>query len=238
MKPFVLYTVKGSEDKRSGSSRLNVVEGEAVVAWIEENREVLENLYAPNHIADIIGVVTPFAAQARCIQTLLETKEGNYKDITVGTAHRLQGAERPVILFSATYGDNSADASFVNSTPNLMNVAVSRAKDLFVLFVAEKRRKDKGAVFKCINCYGQDRQITFSTIAENAVQKESEREKASVDEGMTEAELNKPIKEEAETIGMNICPKCGKELRVKNGKYGKFIGCSGFPECKYTEKLK
>lgn len=238
VKPFVLYTVKGSVDKRSGSSRLNVVEGEAVVAWIEENREVLEKLYAPNHIADIIGVVTPFAAQARCIQTLLETKEGNYKDITVGTAHRLQGAERPVILFSATYGDNSADASFVNSTPNLMNVAVSRAKDLFVLFVAEKRRKDKGAVFKCINCYGQDRQITFSTIAENAVQKESEREQASVDEGMTEAELNKPIKEEAETIGMNICPKCGKELRVKNGKYGKFIGCSGFPECKYTEKLK
>jgi DNA topoisomerase-1 len=29
------------------------------------------------------------------------------------------------------------------------------------------------------------------------------------------------------------CPECGKPLVVKLGKYGKFLSCSGFPECKY-----
>ena len=31
------------------------------------------------------------------------------------------------------------------------------------------------------------------------------------------------------------CPDCGKELVVRYGRYGKFIACSGFPECRHTE---
>jgi DNA topoisomerase-1 len=31
------------------------------------------------------------------------------------------------------------------------------------------------------------------------------------------------------------CPECGKPLIVRWGRYGKFIGCKGFPECRYTE---
>ncbi len=31
------------------------------------------------------------------------------------------------------------------------------------------------------------------------------------------------------------CPKCGKPLAVKMGRYGKFLACSGYPECKYTQ---
>ncbi len=34
-----------------------------------------------------------------------------------------------------------------------------------------------------------------------------------------------------------ICPKCGKPLLERSGRYGKFIACSGFPECKYTQAL-
>jgi DNA topoisomerase-1 len=34
-----------------------------------------------------------------------------------------------------------------------------------------------------------------------------------------------------------VCPKCGKNLVVKLGKAGKFLACSGFPECRYTEPL-
>ena len=33
-----------------------------------------------------------------------------------------------------------------------------------------------------------------------------------------------------------ICPKCGNKLVERNGKYGKFIGCSNYPKCKYTKK--
>lgn len=40
----------------------------------------------------------------------------------------------------------------------------------------------------------------------------------------------------AEPIGRN-CPKCGSELLLRSGRYGKFIACSGFPKCKYTEQV-
>ena len=33
------------------------------------------------------------------------------------------------------------------------------------------------------------------------------------------------------------CPKCGKQLAVRLGKRGKFVGCSGFPACDYTRNL-
>ena len=33
------------------------------------------------------------------------------------------------------------------------------------------------------------------------------------------------------------CPDCGKPLVVKNGKFGKFLACTGYPECKHTEAI-
>ena len=36
--------------------------------------------------------------------------------------------------------------------------------------------------------------------------------------------------------GDGICPKCGGKLIMRDGKYGKFIGCSNFPKCRYTQK--
>ena len=33
------------------------------------------------------------------------------------------------------------------------------------------------------------------------------------------------------------CPRCGKELGVKRGRYGEFVGCSGFPRCRFTGKI-
>jgi DNA topoisomerase-1 len=37
-----------------------------------------------------------------------------------------------------------------------------------------------------------------------------------------------------EPIG-RMCPECGKELVIRYGRYGKFISCSGFPDCRHTE---
>ncbi|MDH4358902.1 MAG: type I DNA topoisomerase [Candidatus Berkelbacteria bacterium] len=39
-----------------------------------------------------------------------------------------------------------------------------------------------------------------------------------------------------EDLGEN-CPECGKKLVVRHSKTGKFIGCSGFPDCKFTKDL-
>lgn len=47
----------------------------------------------------------------------------------------------------------------------------------------------------------------------------------------------KEIKKEdlSEKIG-RACPTCGGDLIMKFGRFGKFIACSNYPECKYTEK--
>ena len=34
-----------------------------------------------------------------------------------------------------------------------------------------------------------------------------------------------------------VCDLCGKKMVIKYGPYGKFIACSGFPECKNTKKI-
>ncbi|MCW6701012.1 type I DNA topoisomerase [Anaerococcus sp. NML200537] len=33
------------------------------------------------------------------------------------------------------------------------------------------------------------------------------------------------------------CPKCGKPLAIKHGRNGKFIGCTGFPDCDFTKSI-
>ncbi|MDD5213410.1 MAG: type I DNA topoisomerase [Candidatus Gracilibacteria bacterium] len=39
-----------------------------------------------------------------------------------------------------------------------------------------------------------------------------------------------------EKVG-EVCPECGKDLHYKYSKGGKFIGCSGYPECKYLRNI-
>jgi len=41
-------------------------------------------------------------------------------------------------------------------------------------------------------------------------------------------------KAELQKVGRQ-CPKCGHDLIIRWGRYGKFISCSNFPECRYTE---
>ncbi|MBI3771870.1 MAG: type I DNA topoisomerase [Gammaproteobacteria bacterium] len=33
------------------------------------------------------------------------------------------------------------------------------------------------------------------------------------------------------------CPKCGKPLSIRLGRRGRFVGCTGFPECDYTRSM-
>ena len=34
------------------------------------------------------------------------------------------------------------------------------------------------------------------------------------------------------------CPDCGKDLLKRSGRYGEFVGCSGFPKCRFTCSLE
>ncbi len=50
-----------------------------------------------------------------------------------------------------------------------------------------------------------------------------------------EKELDK--KEITEESTDEICQNCGKEMVIKIGRFGKFLACSGYPECKNTKPL-
>ena len=39
------------------------------------------------------------------------------------------------------------------------------------------------------------------------------------------------------TVSDEICPECGKNLVEKDGKFGPFLACPGFPECSFTMPL-
>ncbi|HZU69388.1 MAG TPA: type I DNA topoisomerase [Ktedonobacteraceae bacterium] len=50
-----------------------------------------------------------------------------------------------------------------------------------------------------------------------------------------EAEMNrvqKPVEEIDEP-----CPECGRNLVIRTGRFGRFISCSGFPECRYSRSF-
>ena len=34
-----------------------------------------------------------------------------------------------------------------------------------------------------------------------------------------------------------VCPNCGSPLEEREGKYGKFLGCTKFPECRFIFDL-
>jgi DNA topoisomerase-1 len=34
-----------------------------------------------------------------------------------------------------------------------------------------------------------------------------------------------------------LCPECGELLLIRHGRYGKFVGCSGWPNCRYTAPI-
>lgn len=34
-----------------------------------------------------------------------------------------------------------------------------------------------------------------------------------------------------------VCDKCGRPMVIKSGRYGKFLACSGFPDCRNTKRL-
>jgi DNA topoisomerase-1 len=49
-------------------------------------------------------------------------------------------------------------------------------------------------------------------------------------------EKDKTVDRHREIITDRNCPECGGQLELKRSKFGKFIACTNYPECKYTDK--
>lgn len=128
--------VDGICQSRGGGSRFNLLEAEVIAAWLAERKDELEATYR-KPLGDIVGVVTPFISQVQAITRAcrkLGLRVGSEEDeLTVGTVHSLQGAERLIMIFSPVYSKH-ADGGFIDKKSSMLNVAVSRAKNTFLVF--------------------------------------------------------------------------------------------------------
>lgn len=110
-----------------------------------------------------VGIITPYAAQAKLIATILKNT-GLTENVRVGTVHRFQGGEEDVIIFDAVDGpplrnpgkllcgsfpENGQTAS---EASKLINVAVTRARGKLILvanysFFLQRMNKDDALLY-------------------------------------------------------------------------------------------
>lgn len=121
-----------SPSGRRGGSRFNAGEAEAVAEWLGRRRGEIEKRYGQS-IHELVGIVTPFSAQKGEIRSALG-RHGIDGDLTVGTVHALQGAEREIVLFSPVHTAEDGGRPFFDRGSNMINVAVSRARHSFLVF--------------------------------------------------------------------------------------------------------
>lgn len=73
---------------------------------------------------------------------------------------------------------------------------------------------------------------TLVSLAEELGASTAGAHRALNDCGMTQI-LYERLGEEMNKLG--TCPKCGSALVRRNGKFGLFYGCMGYPACRYTQ---
>lgn len=129
--PMAIY-VNNAQSEMKSTSRYNRGEIAAIKRWIQANEAWISEAYnrdadKKRAISDLINIITPFKAQSQLI------REDEYlKKFPSGTVHTFQGAESPIVIFSLVYGADDNPA-FIKNNHELMNVAVSRAKDHFIV---------------------------------------------------------------------------------------------------------
>ena len=113
-----------------GRSRVNREEGRRVAAEIAAAMPVYKGLGCS------VGVVTPYGAQAKMIESLLSARIENedLKAIKIATAHRFQGDERDIMYFSPVVDDSMSEPQVrFASDHHLINVALTRARRRLVI---------------------------------------------------------------------------------------------------------
>ena len=125
--------VKGQTNKLPTGSRINKQEVEAVCSTL---RQVLTKISRTDLS---VGIVTPYSGQSnlifREIIKIVTEEQIERHQIKVLTAHRFQGSEKDIIIFSqvlASRGDGNSDIWY-NYSPQILNVALSRARYLLYI---------------------------------------------------------------------------------------------------------
>ena len=215
--------VSGSEN--SGTKNHFVeAQGEVVVKLLEEkfkkDKDEIPKLF----------IITPFTSvKAGMIdmirKSVLYKEEPRVKkwlaDNNVGTVHTFQGQGTDEVIFLLGCDKNSIGAAnWVNK--NIVNVAATRAK--FRLYLVGDK-----TVWTC-------KPVKVARECTDYIIKAADLDSILLDAGIERKSVDENTSQSDKIIMRHgVCPKCGKMLVEKKGRFGKFLGCSGFPECKYTK---
>ncbi|MGB9892719.1 AAA domain-containing protein, partial [Thermodesulfovibrio yellowstonii] len=111
-----------------------------------EDNTAIEESPESSMKSDVI-IITPYRKQEEFLKTQL-------KDLIspqyIGTIHKFQGTEAKVVIFSSVIYKDTDPTSFINSSSNILNVAVSRAKHLFIMVGNLKKIKASGGYLNTI----------------------------------------------------------------------------------------
>jgi len=124
--------IPGTPGKKGGSL-YNSLEAQTIGKWVKKNENRIRQYYGNKPLHEIVAILTPFKAQSDLLTGVFSKLGELFREITIGTTHSLQGAERPLIIFSPTYGE-STPRHFIDRKVNFLNVTLSRAQDSFLVF--------------------------------------------------------------------------------------------------------
>ncbi|WP_198671272.1 AAA domain-containing protein [Paraliobacillus sp. X-1268] len=137
-----------SEDESQGKSLWHDIIGKANDKFVKEQAELLKSLIDKRLqeepvLKDEIYVISPFRNVAYKLAKVLDgidfTKRENGKPTNIGTVHTFQGKEAKIVYFVLGADSNSSGAArWAVSDPNMMNVAVTRAKEEFYVIGDKK----------------------------------------------------------------------------------------------------
>jgi len=118
------------------------------MAEISKSIKLATNL-AIEHKSITIGIITPFRNQA---EQLNKEIPNEFRDrIIADTVYKFQGDEKDIIIYSLVVTDNSPSSKIYwidNTDPNLINVAVTRAKNTLYIVGNKQYIKNNSSVTK------------------------------------------------------------------------------------------
>ncbi|AFZ04640.1 DEAD/DEAH box helicase [Calothrix sp. PCC 6303] len=127
VKHLLAYHVEGSHLNHTNPEEIDAVET-AIASLLQQGYDL-----GATDKSKTIGVMSPFSQQANALRYRLTNRWRNFSWDDIGTVHTFQGGEKAVIILSAYQCHKEHSFWFLNRKPNLLNTAVSRARELFVL---------------------------------------------------------------------------------------------------------
>lgn len=126
---FSYLDVKGSS-MSIGSSRRNQEEARKVYSWLKSNAKRISEFYKGKPLCEIVGCITPFTQQVSYLEGMIRK---DWPEMLIGTVQSIQGAERDIVIFSPAYDESFRGEYIYDRDERLLNVAVSRARDSFIV---------------------------------------------------------------------------------------------------------